>query len=149
MESKPREWDLIQGEKSLSLLTLADGPKVETGKRVRVIEYSAYTESQNHITNLECQLIDSKKERDEARAQIAEMLKTSDNYFYAQDRKVNAERARSAKLVGAASNLMRNFSLQLEAQIHAPGFKHIRLEPTLIEALGEAIAEYSEGESNG
>lgn len=144
MESKPREWDLIQGEKSLSLLTLADGPKVETGKRVRVIEYSAYTESQNHITNLECQLIDSKKERDEARAQIAEMLKTSDNYFYAQDRKVNAERAESAKLVKACIEL-----LQVEGEKNAKRVTEVDGVKYYLYKIESLIAEYSEGESNG
>ena len=39
---KLREWDLVQGDGSVSLLTLADGPRVDKGVRLRVIEKSAY-----------------------------------------------------------------------------------------------------------
>ena len=38
----PKEWELIQGENHIALLTLADGPKVESGTRVKVIEKSAF-----------------------------------------------------------------------------------------------------------
>lgn len=42
-----------------------------------------------------------RKERDEARAAHAELLRTQDKYFFAQDNKVKAEREKAAKLVEA------------------------------------------------
>lgn len=56
MSNKPKEWDLVQGEGPIQILTLADGPPIAPCTRMRVIERTAFEGLETELTKMKMDL---------------------------------------------------------------------------------------------